>query len=45
MMTEFEKWQLRYSRHWCTKEQLQRLVQLEVLSSFEYQQITGEELE
>ena len=28
-MTDFEKWNGRYKKHWCTKEQLQMLVQLE----------------
>ena len=42
-MTDFEKWKDRYSKHWCTKEQLQRLVQLGVLTEEEYQEITGQE--
>ena len=41
-MTDFEKWNDRYKKHWCTKEQLQRLVQLGVLTTEEYEQITGE---
>lgn len=41
-MTDFEKWNDRYKRHWCTKEQLQRLVQLGVLTEQEYEEITGE---
>ena len=41
-MTDFEKWNDRYKKHWCTKEQLRRLVQLEVLSEAEYEEITGE---
>ena len=42
-MTDFEKWNDRYKKHWCTKDQLQRLVQLGVLSEEEYEEITGEE--
>ena len=42
-MTDFEKWNDRYKKHWCTKEQLQRLVQLGVLTEEEYEEITGEE--
>ena len=42
-MTNFEKWNDRYKKHWCTKEQLKRLVQLGVLSAEEYKSITGEE--
>ena len=41
-MTDFEKWNDRYKKHWCTKEQLQRLVQLGVLTEEEYKEITGE---
>ncbi len=39
-MTDFEKWLERYKKHWCTKEQLQRLVQLEILTQEEYDLIT-----
>jgi len=42
-MTTFEKWQDRYNKHWVTTEQLQKLVQLKVLTEQEYEQITGEE--
>jgi len=42
-MTAFEKWNERYKKHWCTKDQLKRLVQLEVLTQEEYKLITGEE--
>ena len=42
-MTDFEKWNERYKKHWCTKEQLQRLVQLGVLTEEEYKEITGED--
>jgi hypothetical protein len=41
-MTDFEKWNDRYKKHWCTKDQLKRLVQLEVLTEAEYEEITGE---
>lgn len=40
---DFEKWNWRYQKHWCTKSQLKRLVVLEVLTAVEYQTITGEE--
>ena len=42
-MSDFEKWKDRYEKHWCTKDQLRRLVQLEVLTELEYKKITGEE--
>lgn len=42
-MTDFEKWDDRYSKHWCTKEQLQKLVKLKVLTEAEYKTITGED--
>ncbi len=42
-MSAFEKWKDRYDKYWCTKDQLRRLVQLEVLSEEEYEEITGEE--
>lgn len=42
-MTDFEKWEDRYKKHWCTKEQLKRLVQLDVLTAENYEEITGEE--
>lgn len=41
-MTDFEKWNERYEKNWCTKEQLKMLVSLQVLTEQEYQQITGE---
>ena len=41
-MTDFEKWNNRYKKHWCTKEQLKRLVKLGVLSGVEYEDITNE---
>lgn len=41
-MSDFEKWKDRYERHWCTKEQLRRLVNLNVLTEQEYLEITGE---
>ena len=39
---DFEKWDWRYKKHWCTKSQLKRLVVLEVLTPDEYEKITGE---
>ena len=36
----FEKWKERYEKRWCTKEQLQRLVTLGVLTQEEYLLIT-----
>lgn len=42
-MSDFEKWKDRYKKHWCTKDQLRRLVQLEVLTELEYEEITDEE--
>ena len=39
---DFEKWDWRYKKHWCTKSQLKRLVVLEVLTPSEYEKITGE---
>lgn len=44
-MSTFEKWNDRYKKHWCTKEQLRRLVNLKVLSPQEYEEITGESYE
>ena len=41
-MTDFEKWNDRYKKHWCTKDQLKTLVQLEVLTESEYKEITSE---
>jgi len=41
-VSNFEKWKDRYEKHWCTKDQLRRLVQLEVLTATEYEEITGE---
>lgn len=40
--SEFEKWDWRYKKYWCTKSQLKRLVVLEVLTPDEYEKITGE---
>jgi len=40
--SEFEKWDWRYKKNWCTKSQLKRLVVLEVLTPDEYEKITGE---
>lgn len=48
-MTNFEKWNDRYKKSWCTKEQLKRLVKLKVLTVNkeidEYKSITGEDYE
>ena len=41
--SDFEKWDYRYKKHWCTKTQLKRLVVLEVLTADEYKTITGED--
>jgi len=40
--SDFEKWNYRYQKHWCTKAQLKRLVALSVLTATEYETITGE---
>lgn len=42
-MSNFEKWNDRYQKNWCTKEQLKRLVTLTVLTEEEYGEITGED--
>lgn len=48
-MTDFEKWKDRYKKHWCTKDQLKKLVMLEILivddelEIDEYKLITGED--
>lgn len=42
-MTDCEKWKDRYERKWATKEQLQRLVSLGVLTSEGYEQIVNEQ--
>ena len=44
-MTAFKKYQRRYQRGGCTKEQLQELVELGVLTAEEYEEITGEAYE
>ena len=44
-MTAFDRWKDRYDRKWVTKEQLQRLVQLGVLTQGEIDEITGELVE
>ena len=41
----YEKYYERYKRGGCTKEQLNKLVQLEALTADEYEQITGEAYE
>lgn len=38
-----EKYQRRYNKGGCTKEQLKRLVELGALTPDEYREITGEE--
>lgn len=37
------KYQKRYNKGGCTKEQLKRLVELQALTPDEYKEITGEE--
>lgn len=37
------KYQKRYEKNGCTKEQLKRLVELDALTASEYREITGEE--
>lgn len=44
-MSDFDKWNDRYQKKWCTKNQLKRLVQLKVLTQEEYKSITGEDYE
>ena len=44
-MSSFEKWDDRYQKHWCTKEQLKKLVALNVLTAEEYKLITEEDYE
>lgn len=39
---QFEKYKKRYDRNGCTKEQLQQLVTLEILTAEEYEEITGD---
>lgn len=39
-MTDFEKWKERYDKHWCTKEQLARLVTIGVLTQDDFDMIT-----
>ncbi len=38
----FEKYRKRYNRGGCTKEQLQELVNLHILTPEEYEEITGD---
>lgn len=40
----FKKYKARYERGGCTKEQLKRLVELNVLTAEEYREITKESL-
>lgn len=42
---DFKKWKTRYEMNFATKEQLQRLITLEVITTEEYTEITGETLE
>lgn len=42
-MTAYQKYDRRYKRGGCTKEQLQELVELGVLTAEEYKQITCED--
>ena len=42
-MSAFEKWKERYDKHWATKEQLQKLVDLKILTQAEYDKIVGVE--
>ena len=44
-MTAYQKYMKRYKRGGCTKEQLQELVDLGVLTAEEYEEITGETYE
>lgn len=39
---QFEKYKKRYDRGGCTKEQLEQLVALGILTAAEYEEITGE---
>ena len=41
----FEKYQKRYQKGGCTKEQLRRIVELGALTPEEYEEITGEPYE
>lgn len=38
---DFEKWNLRYQKNWCTKPQLVMVVELERLTPEEYKIITN----
>lgn len=44
-MNEYEKWNDRYRKKWCTKSQLKRLITLNVITEEQYKGITGEENE
>lgn len=35
-MEKFDKWKNKYTKNWCTREQLQELVKLQVLTPDEY---------
>ena len=43
-MTAFEKWKKRYDKYWATKDHIERLVDLGVLTANEYEEIVGEPL-
>ena len=40
-MNNFDKWKTRYDNGWATEEQLQRLINLKVLTQAEYDLIIG----
>ena len=44
-MSNFERWNDRYQKFWCTKEQLRKLVVLGLLSAEEFKLINGEDYE
>ncbi len=42
-MDDFKKWKDRYNKHWATKEQMQRLIELGVLTAEQYKEIINED--
>ncbi|NLI90209.1 MAG: XkdX family protein [Epulopiscium sp.] len=42
MSRKFEKWKIRYEMNFATKEQLQRLIPLTIITELEYEEITGD---
>ena len=38
----YNKYKTRYDRNGCTKQQLRRLVELDVIYAWEFEEITGE---